>query len=290
MKTEKKFARAYNQKRCRCSQQQVCFSNAQCTQTESKSNCKFVARLVVWLYGYSAIHSAWSQPVRQYCQFDFKTYSTRMCNCGWFFSFALEIRFERFATHVLSTRVIFCMHFEIMRRFLISNDVVYTLCSSSIITLFFCLTRSASVSKSSSRSTCFESIFRNFYVFQIGLTRQDKVDCDDAGTATVAADSALDSINLTVWTQQSRQTEKKQHLLTEWVPLLPFDATIEIKHEQISSERVRLQLPNMHVNRYRTSVSYSLTQWRTNIWNDWDVIMDMQETRCANGNDLYPNP
>lgn len=53
-----------------------------------------------------------------------------MCNCGQFFSasflFALEIRFERFATHVLSTRDIFCMNFEIMRRFLISNDVVYT--------------------------------------------------------------------------------------------------------------------------------------------------------------------
>lgn len=43
------------------------------------------------------------------------------------------------------------------------------------------------------------------------------------------------------------ERKTKNDIKTEWIPLLPFDATIEIKHEQISSERVRSQLPNIYI-------------------------------------------
>lgn len=122
-----------------------------------------------------------------------------------FFSSASWKFIERFATHLLSAGDIFYMNFEIMRRFFnlfrcclryyhnekcssifpfgnecMPQPTCLTLSPSVSLSraLRFDERQSVAVSQSSSRSTCFESIFRNFHVFQIGSTRQDKTDCD----------------------------------------------------------------------------------------------------------------
>lgn len=144
--------------------------------------------------------------MRQYCQFDFKTFNSHVWLRSVFFTLSLSLSLswkfiERFTTHLLSTwnhapifNFIRCCLPLRLRSLLLSharwlffylavtvwmyhNRHVSVAISLSLTSFGILWTaKSVVVSQSSSRSTCFESIFRNFSVFKLVSARQDKTD------------------------------------------------------------------------------------------------------------------